>query len=114
MKNFYKLFAIVAGLLLSASYSISTSADVQESTTISTRQTMVVKGKVVDAKYGEPIIGASVAVQGTSEGTITDVVGNFTLEVTPNDILIISYAGYSTKEVVCNRSNLGTIRLSEN
>ena len=52
-----------------------------------------IHGIVVDAS-GEPIIGASVLVVGTSEGTITDVDGHFNLSVSKNASLKISFIGY--------------------
>ncbi len=55
-------------------------------------------GKVVDAT-GEPLIGVSVVVKGTSNGTITDMDGNFTLKAAQGDILEVSYIGYSTQQV---------------
>lgn len=57
------------------------------------QQTKKIAGTVVD-KTGEAIIGANVKIQGTDKGTITDLDGNFTLEVAPKDVLIISYIGY--------------------
>lgn len=58
-----------------------------------------IKGLVVDEK-GEPIIGASVMVKGTTNGTITDIDGNFTLNgVSSNASLVISYVGYVTQNI---------------
>ncbi len=58
-----------------------------------------VSGTVIDAN-GEPIIGASVMVKGTSTGTVTDLDGNFTLQDMPSrGSLVISYVGYSTQTV---------------
>ena len=55
-------------------------------------------GTVVDA-YG-PVVGASVLVKGTTNGNITDLDGNFTLEgVNNGDIIVISYIGYVTQEI---------------
>ena len=57
-----------------------------------------VKGSVVDAT-GEPVIGASILVQGTTNGVITDIDGNFILTNVGSDAtLIISYVGYKTQE----------------
>lgn len=56
------------------------------------------KGTVIDAT-GEPIIGASVLEKGTTNGTITDFDGNFTLSVKNGATLVISYVGYVTQEV---------------
>lgn len=62
-------------------------------------QTSKVTGKVVD-ENGEPVIGASIIVKGTTVGTVTDFDGNFELEV-PNDgkHLVISYIGMKTQEI---------------
>ncbi|SUV24048.1 Outer membrane receptor for ferrienterochelin and colicins [Parabacteroides distasonis] len=63
-------------------------------------QTSKVTGKVV-GEDGEPVIGASIIVKGTTVGTVTDFDGNFTLDV-PSDgkQLVISYIGMKSKEVV--------------
>lgn len=58
-----------------------------------------VTGNVVD-QQGEPVIGANVLVKGTSNGTITDMSGNFSIQgVSGNAILQVSYIGYKTVEV---------------
>ncbi|MDR1746117.1 MAG: TonB-dependent receptor [Tannerella sp.] len=57
-----------------------------------------VKGTVKDEK-GEPIAGASVIEKGTSNGTITDVNGNFSLSVSDNATLVISFVGYKSQEI---------------
>ena len=70
------------------------------------QQQRKVTGVVTDLK-GEPIIGANVVVKGSTNGTITDIDGNFSIEVTPNSILQISYIGYVAQEVpVGNKNNL--------
>ncbi len=67
-----------------------------------------VSGKVTDAEDGSPLIGVNVVVQGTQVGAITDLDGNFTLDVDDeNSILVISYTGYQPQEVPLNgRTNL--------
>ncbi|MBQ9339964.1 MAG: TonB-dependent receptor [Paludibacteraceae bacterium] len=57
-------------------------------------------GTVVEAATGEPIIGASILEEGTSNGTITDFDGNFQLNVSTGANLVISYVGYQTQTVV--------------
>ena len=57
-----------------------------------------IKGTVVDAK-GETVIGATVMEKGTSNGTITDFDGNFTIKVKEGAILVFTYIGYQTTEV---------------
>ena len=66
----------------------------------------VVKGTVND-EAGEPVIGATVNVQGSQKGTITDFDGNFSVEAAPNATLVISYVGYETQNVkVAGRDNI--------
>lgn len=60
---------------------------------------IAIEGKVVDTQ-GEPIIGASVLIKGTENGTITDVDGKFSLDAPAGSILVISYVGYVTREVI--------------
>jgi TonB-linked SusC/RagA family outer membrane protein len=61
-------------------------------------QTYQIHGVVVDTK-GEPIIGATVAVSGTSEGAITDMDGNFSINVPKGKTISISYVGYKSQEL---------------
>ncbi|MRG47388.1 SusC/RagA family TonB-linked outer membrane protein [Chitinophaga sp. SYP-B3965] len=56
-----------------------------------------VKGRVLDAKTKEPVIGATVAVKGTSIGAITDLNGDFVLKINKGDQLQISFMGYETQ-----------------
>ena len=73
-------------------------------------QSRTVSGKVLSAEDGQPIIGATVIVKGTSSGTITDVSGNFSVSVAANSqTLAISYVGMKTVEVVA--SNNMVVRL---
>lgn len=57
-----------------------------------------IKGKVVD-EAGEAIIGASVVMKGSSQGTVTDLDGNFTIQAQPGGVLTISYIGYVSQDV---------------
>lgn len=54
---------------------------------------------IIKDEIGEPLPGATVIVKGTQRGTITDVDGGFNLEAAPGDILVISFIGYTDKEV---------------
>ena len=60
--------------------------------------TVSVKGNVKDAT-GEPLIGVSILVKGTTNGTVTDIDGNFTLQAEKGAVLEISYIGYTTQTV---------------
>lgn len=62
-------------------------------------QTITVRGSVTDALTGEPLIGATVSAKGTSTGTVTDIDGNFQLELTERKTLTVSYVGYQSKDV---------------
>jgi iron complex outermembrane receptor protein len=63
-------------------------------------QTGKVTGTIRDAVDGTTLPGATVKIQGTSTGTISDIDGNFSLEVEPNTTLVISYVGYETQEIL--------------
>jgi TonB-linked SusC/RagA family outer membrane protein len=70
-------------------------------------QNIGISGIVTDAGSGEPVIGANVREKGTTNGTSTDVDGNFTLTVSNNAVIQISYIGYVEQEVaVGNRTSL--------
>ena len=67
-----------------------------------TAQTQKITGVVISEEDGQPVVGASVLVKGTTQGTITDVDGNFNLSNVPSSAktLQISYIGMQTQEVV--------------
>lgn len=72
-----------------------------------------ISGQITGA--GEPLIGASVAVKNTTRGTTTDFDGRFRLEVSgPNDVLLISYTGFSPQEITIGAQREFSIALSEN
>lgn len=75
---------------------------------IVTAQTQV-SGVVVD-ETGEPVIGATIQVKGTSQGTVTDIDGNFSLSAPSNGTLVISYVGMQTQEVAVQPSLRITLR----
>ena len=73
-----------------------------------------VKGTVSD-EAGEPIIGATVKVQGSNEGAITDLDGNFSVKAASNATLVISYVGYVTEQVqVSGRSKIAVTMREDN
>lgn len=75
------------------------------------QQAKKITGTVTDAMG--PIIGASVVIKGTSNGVATDFDGNFTLQASPGQTLVISYIGYLTKEVKVTGQNNYKITLEE-
>ena len=72
----------------------------------------ILKGTVND-EAGEPVIGATVKVQGSQKGAITDFNGNFSVEAEPNATLTISYVGYETQNVKVAGRNDIVITLKE-
>lgn len=71
-------------------------------------QTLTVKGKVTDDKH-EPLIGVNVLQKGTTNGTITDFDGNFTLKIPSGSTLHFSYIGYKDKDMVVNTSSIKVV-----
>lgn len=77
-----------------------------------------ITGKIVDANTGDPLIGATVMVEGTTQGCVADVNGEFSLQVSKkgNVILLFRFVGYEslTKTVNLNKNQkLGEIRMTE-
>lgn len=77
-----------------------------------TQQNKKVSGVVYDTN-GDPAIGANVIVKGTTNGTITDMDGKYTLEVPANAILQISYIGYNTQEIPVGNKTTINVNLKE-
>lgn len=71
-----------------------------------------VKGTIIDAK-GEPLTGATVMVKGSTLGTVTDIDGNFSLNVPDKAILVVSYVGFNPKEVTVGSKSSINITMSE-
>lgn len=75
-------------------------------------QQIAVQGVVKD-QTGETVIGASVMEKGTTNGTITDIDGRFSLKVSSKSVLTISYVGYKSKEIPVNGQTKIQVVLSE-
>lgn len=71
-----------------------------------------VSGQIIDAT-GEPVMGATVREQGTSNGTVTDMDGHFTLDVASDATLEVSYIGYQTQLVKAQPGKLLAVTLKE-
>jgi len=71
-----------------------------------------VSGKVTSAEDGSPLPGVTILEKGTSNGTISDSEGNFTINVGPNTTLVISFVGYTTQEVAVGSQTSLDIKLS--
>ena len=75
-------------------------------------QTKTVTGTVTDTQK-EPLIGASILIQGTSTGTITDINGDYSISVKPEDVLVFSYVGMVTQNVKVGNQTVINITLNE-
>jgi len=65
---------------------------------LSTQAQNVIKGTVFDKKYKEPLTGAAILVEGTTNGTTADIDGNFEIKIGPgNYTLVVSYVSYKTQ-----------------
>jgi TonB-linked SusC/RagA family outer membrane protein len=75
------------------------------------RQT--VNGKITDSE-GVPLIGANIMLKGTTQGTVSDLDGNFTIQAAAEDVLLISYTGYISQEILVGNQTSLAIQLEEN
>lgn len=71
-----------------------------------------ITGTITDP-MGSPIIGANIIVKGSTQGTITDLDGKYSIEVEGNSILQISYIGYNTLEIPVTNQTILNIKLQE-
>lgn len=78
-------------------------------------QTTTVKGQLVDSETGEPLVGAAVMVEGTTQGSVTDIDGYFKQAVAPNATLVFKYVGYKDLKQKVTRNgasvDLGVIKM---
>ncbi|MBX2816589.1 MAG: TonB-dependent receptor [Saprospiraceae bacterium] len=76
-------------------------------------QAQTVSGIITDGETGEPLIGATVILKGTSTGTVTDIDGSYTVEAASGDVLVISFTGYNEQEVTVGASSVLDIVLQQ-
>jgi len=72
-----------------------------------------ITGTIVDGETDEPLIGASISIDGTTTGTVTDIDGKFSLNANPGDVLIVSYVGFEDQKVTVGSESNISIGLSE-
>ena len=75
-------------------------------------QNVAIKGRVTDAATGETLIGVSVTVKGTNNGTQTDANGGYSLSAPSNATLVFSYLGYVSQEAPVNQQTVINIKLA--
>lgn len=91
---------------VAGSYSIDEISSLQQ-------QKRFVTGKIVDSSDGSPIIGANILLKGTNTGVISDIDGNYSIQVnSSSDILVVSFIGYKTREVPVETSGVIDIKLT--
>ena len=83
-----------------------------ERITLEQQQAKTIHGVVLD-EAGIPVIGANVVEKGTTNGTITDLDGNFTLSVSSGAILQITYIGYQTQEITVGNQSVISVTLKD-
>ena len=86
-------------------------AEYREEPEISIPAFIDVTGRITDAKTGEPIVGASVTVKGTRQGSTTNLQGRFTISTDPGKVLVISSVGYASQEITVGQSTALDIRM---
>lgn len=74
---------------------------------------VAVSGVVYDGNTKEPIIGSSVSIKGQGKGTVTNIDGEFKLDCSVGDMLVISYIGYETKEITVTNLKVYSVELYE-
>ena len=111
-KNQKALIALMVCAGYMAVQPMTAMADDSVASVQAVQQKQSVSGVVKDAT-GEPVIGASIVEKGTTNGTITDFDGNFSLEVANGATLVISFIGYQTQEVVVTPGKALNITMKE-
>ena len=101
-----------SGLTYSVHNGVIAIKQIEEKESAVPQQKTTLTGTVLD-ETGEPIIGANILVKGTTNGTITDFDGNFTLGNATRGTLVVSYIGYKAQEVIIKGRNLVKVVLQE-
>jgi TonB-linked SusC/RagA family outer membrane protein len=78
------------------------------------QEVKTIQGTVLSSSDQTPLPGASVIIKGTTNGTITDADGKFTIEASNNDIIVVSFIGYLSEEITVGNRNTFEVALNEN
>ena len=71
--------------------------------TLTTQAQNAIKGTIIDKKFKEPLTGAAILVEGTTNGTTADIDGNYELKIGPGTYnLVVSYVSYKTHRFNCS------------
>ena len=101
-KTFLKFIVLVVAMLMTQAMGIGNALSAK-----------TVTGTVVSSTDNEPLIGATVQVEGAQVGTVTDFDGNFKIEANEGQTLVVSYIGFVTKKVTVGGANNYAITLDE-
>ncbi len=71
-----------------------------------------ITGKITDEENGESLIGVNIIIQGTSNGTVTDFDGNYSIDANAGDVLVYSYTGYSEQQLTVGASTVMDVVMS--
>ena len=100
LKRKTQKYALLATAMLGVCHPAFSNSDGADNASLSiVQQNQTIRGQVIDKKTGDPVIGANVVVKGTTNGTITDIDGNFTINAPVGSILEISFIGFKTIEL---------------
>ncbi len=78
---------------------------------VSTGQTLVIKGQVVDAKTNETLPGVTVVIKGTNQGVSSDGAGMYSIKAAPGQVLNFSFVGYRLNEVTIGKATQINVRM---
>lgn len=81
---------------------------------VASAEQLTVTGTVTQASDGEPLIGVSILIKGTSNGATTDIDGNYSIKTETGATLVFSYVGCQTREIVVNSSRIDVALLADN
>ena len=78
---------------------------------LSAQTKLEITGTITSSEDSEPLVGVNILVKGTSNGTISDMDGNYAISASENDVLIFSFIGYVAQEVPVNGQTSITVQL---
>jgi TonB-linked SusC/RagA family outer membrane protein len=76
-------------------------------------QQRTISGMVTDVENGDPLIGANVIIKGTTNGTVTDFDGKYSLSANPGDVLVFTYVGFTRQEIKVDNQSVIDVTMSE-
>ena len=76
-------------------------------------QSRSISGTITDGGTGEALIGATILVKGTTNGTVTDFDGKYSIDASTGDILVVSFTGYTSQELTLGEGDVLDINLEQ-